>query len=344
MNHDMVHKLAGEACASIRYRTRKEILEENPDRSEYLAEILDDPRVGYVFSWQHPDGYLGRRFHGGWIPYAKTRQNTGAESALRFLSEMGIPSDHPVVAKGLQALLNDHWYPDPWKWPTVYKPEIGLFGMDYVRSVVFAYFGIEGYDFIQTEIRRALEVMQRAVDIHSISDITGSYQNKLYFNQGIVLPDLYHLRLLAFTQSWRNDVTTGMVARSIEHLINLSPLPVTYIKCGSQLVAPARIMQDLKQSPLNLNPADWFWWLQTMELFARMGIIKSIPEPTRQVAELQEFLQLGGGFFPFKPKGTAFENWSVYAGMALEEKWKNNRWKYDLTFRALLILKYSGLL
>ncbi len=346
MNNEVLKVLTKEACASTRYRVRKEILEESPDISEYLDEILDDKRVKYVFTWQKSDGYLGPNFHAGWIPNAKLKlYNTGAEAALRFLSEMGVPATSPVVEKGLNALLKDNWCPDPWKWSKVYEPEIGLFGPDNVSAVVFSYFGIEEHAFIKTEIQRTLNYVNGVMEIPSIKDITGTYQNKLYFNKGIPLPDLYNLKLLAFTKGWRNNTNTKSIVKAIEHLIELSQIPDIYIKCENQLVAPAGISpRDLKQSPRNLQPRDWFWWLHTMELFARMGIVKQIPALTQQVNHLKEILQEGNGFFPVKPYARSFQNWSVYVGLALEDSWKNNRWKYDLTFRALLILKYAGML
>jgi hypothetical protein len=259
VNKEVIQALTQKACASIRFRTRKEILEENPDIAEYLDEILDDKRVKYVFSWQKPDGFLGQSFHGGWIPDAKLKfYNTGAEAALRFLSEMGVPKTYPVVEKGLQALLKDNWNPDSWKWGKYYEPEIGLFGGDYLRAVVFAYFGIEEHAFIKTEIQRALDAFNRITEISSIDSITGTYRNKLYFNSGIALPDIYYLRLLAFTKGWRNNKNASALAKALRHLVELSPIPQIYIKYGSQLIAPAGISpHDLNRKSLcDFQPID----------------------------------------------------------------------------------------
>lgn len=346
MNGEVIKVLTEKACASIRFRTRSEILEESTDIEEYINEILDDKRIKYVFTWQKKDGCLGQSFHGGWIPDAKLKHyNTGAEAALRFLSEMGVPGYYPVVEKGLNALLKDNWNPDPWKWAAVYDPEIGLFGWDLIRAVVFSYFGLEEADFIKTEIQRAFEAIIRVREISSIKNITGTYRDKPYYNKGIALPDIYHLKLLAFTKGWRNNKNSSALAKAIERLIGLSPMPDIYIKCGTQLVAPARITpRDLKKSPHILQSKDWFWWLHTMELFARMGIVKKIPALLQQVNDLKVILKKDDGFFPFKPDSGLFKKWSVYVGLALEDSWKNNRWKYDLTFKALLILKYADML
>jgi hypothetical protein len=348
MNNEVIKALTEKACASIQYRTRKEILDENPDIKEYLDEILDDKRVKYVFTWQKPDGRLGLIFHGGWVPEVKMKfAGTGDEGALRFLSEMGIPKDYPIVKKCLDVLVKDDWNRDPWKWAYVYQPEIGLYGGDHIRAVVFAYFGIEEHDFIKTEIQRTLEVMDRVKGIKSIEGITGTYQKKLYFNSGIALPDLYHLKLLAYTKGWRNGKNTGIVAKALERMIELSPIPQIYIKAGNQLVAPATIQPfDLIQESLSsFLPRDWYFWLRAMELYARMGVVKAIPIFKQQLNELKAMLAKDEGFFPVKPvDSNYYQKWSVYVGMALEDSWAKDRWKHDLTFRALLILKYAGML
>ncbi|MBN2076820.1 MAG: hypothetical protein JW762_14835 [Dehalococcoidales bacterium] len=345
MNTEVIRTLTEDACASIRFRTRKEILGANPEVDEYIDEILNDKRVQYAFSWQKENGFLGDFFHAGWIPAVKMKYfGTGAEGALRYLSEMAVPDTYPIVKRCLEALLKDNWNPDPWKWSTLFEPEIGLYGADNVRAVVFSYFGIEDYYFIQEEIQRTLGYVGALNTIPSIEEITGTYNKKLYY-AGTPLPDLYNLKLLAFTQSWRTDENIDKVSQAIERLIDLSPLPTIYIKMKSQLIAPARITpSDLKQSPLNLQPKEWFWWIHTMELFARMGIVKKVPSLLRQANELKGMLEEGDGIFPIRPHEGYFKAWSVYSGLALEDSWKDDRWKYDMTFRSLLILKYAGLL
>ena len=110
MGPEAIATLKENACASIRYRVRREILEERPRASDFLDEILMDRRVQYVLGWQREDGYLGEVFHGGWIPATRRKYSaSGAESGLRFLAEMGLPRTFPAVERGLQALLGDGW-------------------------------------------------------------------------------------------------------------------------------------------------------------------------------------------------------------------------------------------
>jgi hypothetical protein len=146
---------------------------------------------------------------------------------------MGVPGNYPLVENCLNALLKDNWNPAPWKWSTDYDPEVGLFGANHIRAVVFSYFGIEEYD--------SLETINRVTEISSIEDIISTYRNKLYFSKGIALPDICHLKLLAFTKGWKNSINASTLAKALEYLIELSSIPHIYIKCGGQLVAPAEI-------------------------------------------------------------------------------------------------------
>jgi hypothetical protein len=337
--------LAENACASIRYRLRKEVLGESPHVSDYLDEILEDRRVRYVMSWPRADGFVGEVFHGGWIPAEKRKYSTtGAESGLRFLAEMGVPETYPAVERGLQALLRENWNAGRSSWNS-WAPGAGLYGDDYLRAVVFAYYGVEGHGFVGTEIEGALDRFDEVLQIRSFDEITGRYRDKLYFSKGIALPDIYHLRLLAFTRSWRSRENVDRVAEAVGHLISLSPMPGIYVKYRSQLIAPAAIFpRDLDRSLHDFRDKDWFPWLHTMELFARMGIVKRIPQLARQAGDLKAMLETGDGPFCRKPADNSFRKWSVYTGLALEEDWKGGKWKYDLTFRTLLILKYADLL
>ncbi|KUO76367.1 MAG: hypothetical protein APF77_06610 [Clostridia bacterium BRH_c25] len=343
MYNETIKQLMEHSCPSIKYRIKKEILEDDSGLDQLQHEILQDNRVQYALSWQNDDGYFGEVFHGGWIPREKRKYSTtGAESALRFLREMGFSVKNDFVKRGLDALLKEGWNKGGSKWNS-YIPEIGLHGQDYIRSVVFAYFGIEDHGFIKTEIERAMEVFIRSENIHDFDDITGVYKNKRFYKSAVVLPEIYHLRLLAYTNGWRNEESLGRIKECIEHLINLSPIPDIYIKYKSQLIAPAMLYpRNLSKKLSDFTDRDWFCWFHTFELFARLGVVKDIPQLLRQLDEFKTILRQGEGFFRIKPDDYGFKKWSAYTGLALEKDWKNERWMYDLTFRSLLILKYAG--
>jgi hypothetical protein len=345
MFEQTINILRFQACPAIRYRIEKELLNLPVPDSIRETEISSDERVKEVFSWQNPDGYFGEVFHGGWVPRENRKySSTGAETGLRFLSEMGVSASNTRVKRALEVLLRDGWNRGYTKW-NIFAPEVGLQGEDYIRATVFSYFGIEDTPFTTFEVTRALSLLDRFSTVKALNEIVLTYRGKSVYRNGTVLPEIYHIRLLAFTHSWRNEETVKRVVKAVENLCVLSPLSDVYIRYRSQLIAPARIYpRDLTRPLSSFTDRDWFPWFHTFELLARLGVIRSIPCFSSQLDELVGLLRLGKGYFPIKPKAAYFRKWSVYTGLALEKDWRAEKWKNDLTFRSLLILKYAGVL
>ena len=65
--------------------------------TQLQTEILDDDWVQKILSWQKPDGWIGRDFHG----------ENSMETDIRVLCEKGVEKSHPVITKALQALSNE---------------------------------------------------------------------------------------------------------------------------------------------------------------------------------------------------------------------------------------------
>jgi hypothetical protein len=79
----VIDELLQNACPSIRYRIRSEIMGEPETTLEMVRlqkEILSDEWVKKVFSWQQADGWIGRDFHG----------ENSMETGIRVLCEKGL--------------------------------------------------------------------------------------------------------------------------------------------------------------------------------------------------------------------------------------------------------------
>ena len=343
-----VDVMLSEACPSIRYRIKSEILGHSPDTPEMhrLQEhILKSDIVQYIFGWQKPDGYLGEGFHGGVRADLKQRESTrGAEGAIKCLAEMGVRNDHPVLRRALDALRRDDWYGERsgvcWK----YYPELGLYGFDLVRAVTFANAGVEDLDFVRQQQRETVRTLGGILDIRSMDDIIEDFKDRKVFKPGIAFPESYHLRLLGRTHRWKSPDNVEVVRRAIRKLIELSPFPVVKVRHKSRWLGPAAIF------PKNLRPSlpelggekEWPEWFHTYELFARMGVVPHIEELSRQLHELLAILEEGDGFFRRPVAARCCMGWGPYHGLALERDWKDGRDVYDLTFRCLLILHHAG--
>jgi len=333
VNVDELLRIAG---PSIEYRTRHEVLGEDPETQRMLAlqaGIAEDATVRDVLARAQPDGWLGETFHGA----------DGIEAGIRVLCEKGLSRDHPVLTEALDALAagDDRLHLGIGKVGRA-ADDAGVGGQEMIRAAVFAYVGDEGRSCVQVQIVEALRGFGAVLDVESIDEITEPYKGKLVFRDGVRWPSIYHLRLLAGTHGWRSEKSMRMVSKAVERLANLSPIPEIYLKRGSQLIAPASFaMDDFATDLEDQFGYGQLLWFHRMELLARLGIIGDVPSSQRMVGRLVETLE--DGLFTKRMNHSSFRNWGVYAGLALERDWRApSRRVADLTFRCLLILHYAS--
>lgn len=331
------NQLLEQACPSIRYRLRLEVLHQNCSDAEMRAlhsQILKDPAVKAVFGWQAPDGWLAWNFHG----------YPSLETGVRWLCEKGVDSCHPVLSNALQALksCNEDRLARGLGKPGKILDQCGLGGAQMIRAAVLAYAGIEDEQGVQEQIELALAGFRSVLAIQQVDDLMDEYRGKQVFRQGIKWPGIYHLRLLAWTHSWRTPQNQSDLIRCIHRLVELSPLPYLLLRDKSQLVAPASFCMDTFNPDMALlDDAGWMRWFQRTELLAHLGVIHGIPELERQINSLSEILQAGGGTFTRALHHAYFKKWGAYTGLMLEEDWKSPQRRInDLTFRSILILHY----
>jgi len=332
----ITNELLDKACPSIRYRMRSEILGEaasSPGMKQIQNEILKDAWVQKVIHWQQADGWIGRDFHG----------ENSMETGIRVLCEKGVEKTHPVIAKAMKVLsTKDERLNRGIGKAGIALDEQNLGGTQIIQATVFAYAGIENSVFVQDQIQKAVDSFQTLAGTQSIQELITTHKGKMVFKPGIVWPSIYHLRLLAFTQSWRTRENLVKIAEGIRQFVNLSPIPYILLKYKSQLVAPASFcMLDFNPDMDSMDNVGWMMWFHRMEILARIGICHTIPELKNQITRLQEILSNHQGRFPIKLNHYYFRKWSPYSGLMLETDWKNSdRRIYDLTFRSLLIIHY----
>jgi len=334
-----IEELLESACPSIQYRIRQEILNEHlaaDDLRGLQERILRDDLVRHVSESQSPDGWLGGRFHG----------YDSLEGGIRLLREKGVCTDHPVLATALLALeMNTKRIAHEMGKAGAVLDEKGFGGTSMIRASVFAVAEVENKPPVLEQIRVALEGFRAVLTVKTIDSVVEPYKGQLVFKPGVKWPSLYHLRLLAYTRSWRSPDHLAMLVGATERLVKLSPLPYIHVRSNSQLIAPAAFgMQDFSPTMTSMNAAQWMMWFQRMELLARLGVLGAITELRRQVNILREMLSEEGGWFDQQITHEYFRRWGAYTGLMLEPDWRTpQRRIFDLTFRSLLIQHYSGM-
>lgn len=325
------------ACPSIKYRIKKEILNDicKPEEEKLQDEILEDKLIQEFIAKQNFDGWIDEDFH----------SQKGIETAIRVLSEKGVQTEHFSIKRMLNELEKRE---DTFHKGCLFNvgkvlDEKGFGGSRLIRATIFAYAGIENKKFVKEQIEYALDKFKFVLDIDKIQDVTKEYKSKLIFKYEVNWPSIYDLRLLAFTKKWRNKENKDMLISSISQLIKLSPIPDILVLKGHQLIAPASFsMHNFYPNMDNFEDKDWMIWFHRMELLSRLGVVKYIEELKEQVDFLANILKENDGIFKNKLGHYYFKKWSPYTGLALEKDWRTEKRRLcDLTFRSLLILYYS---
>ncbi|MBU5311608.1 hypothetical protein KQI38_06170 [Tissierella carlieri] len=329
--------LLDNACSSIKYRIKKEILNDidSYEEEKLQSQILEDKLIREFIAKQNSDGWIDEDFH----------SEKGIETAIRVLSEKGVLSEQFPIQKMLNELERREDTFDKGCLFNVGKilDEKGFGGSQLIRSTIFAYAGIENKDFIKEQIENALDKFKFILSVDKIQDITEEYKSKLIFKNEVKWPSIYDLRLLAFTKTWRSKQNEKIITSSIGQLIKLSPISDILVLKGHQLIAPASFcMHDFYQDMNTFKDKDWMMWFHRMELLSRLGVVKHIEELKDQVDFLVHILSENDGIFKKKLNHYYFTKWGTYIGLALEKDWRTEeRRMCDLTFRSLLILYYS---
>jgi hypothetical protein len=336
------NQLLENACPSIRYRLRLEVLNwlrSDPEMLALQTQILQDRAVNEVLGWQAPDGWLAWNFHG----------YHSMEAGIRLLCEKGVDHRQPVLSKALRALSScdetrlDRGLGKPGR----ILDQLGMGGTQMIRAAVLAQAGLEDEpgpkEQFKAQIALALASFRSVLSIDRLEDLIDEYKGKRVFQPGLLWPCLYHLRLLAWTRSWRTPQNQSDVVSSVQRLVRLSPVPYLLLRHQSQLVAPAAFcMDDFKPDLATLDDAGWMMWFQRMELLARLGVVRCLPELQRQADALSSILKAGGGRFIKPLRHDYFRKWGAYTGLMLENDWKDPQRRInDLTFRSILILHLS---
>lgn len=328
------------ACPSIQYRIHREILNESTKSlimKKLQNKILQDEKVQEIMALRREDGWIGGWFHGEREP----------ESAIRYLIEKGVEGDNQIIMDALEAIINRGDDFDRGSMERVGKPLdlCHLGGSNMIKACVFAYAGNEKQKFVQEQIDEALSGFEYILELNNLNQLCRIYKDKKYvFNDNTRWPSIYHLRLLASTDSWRNEKSKQVLISAFNKMVAFSPIPPIKLLYRNQVIAPASaFMDDFDVKMDNLSAKEWMMWFHRTELIARLGIANDIPQIKNQINYLYGYINLNDGFFIKPLTHYYFNKWNQYIGLALENNWKSREARInDLTFRSLLILSLAN--
>lgn len=341
-----LNRLLEDACPSIRFRLRREILGEDPSTptmQQLLREVVEQSLVQQALSWQEPDGWFvgnGKR------NLSSLHNRHGMEVAFRLLREAGLPTSHPAFIAGITAL--DQMDP---AWREFRQDGVGG-SWTTIEAIIRLLGGEEESAYIRHEAECAVAAFRFVTEVDDINQLIGTGSTRV-FRKGSDWPGVYHLELLANTTSWRNANNLAIVAAAIPRMMRFYPEPDTVkARCrnakGGEGVYGVVWLRITPQLPA--PDGVWHSWFRYMEQFARMGVVARCSMLLRQVQDLRALLEKSDGWFRMDVPSKSFVTWDTYTGLALEPAAGNSdSWRlpeglmYDLTFRSLLILHYAGI-
>ena len=342
--------LLDKANPSIRLRVKKEILENisAAEEERLQSEILNEKIIRFMMSKQRENGWIGLGFHG-------SNKNAGQwdnqETATKYMGEKGLKGT-PVLDRAMNAYeateLTDPCYETKGRYYSEF--EIPAFGQNMIRCACIARAGYAEEIDIAPQIGVALESFRRVTEVDSILDVSRPSKKCRLFNPGERWPCRYHLEILAFTESWRNEENVSMVAEAFQRLMRTDRPEIanTPVACWvGHAVGPLWYYPEgysLRTNAINRFGEEGTRRVnfEKIEWLCRCGLYPYLPELRSEVEYIAEHIGSDGVCdIPFYEN--EFRNWGPYSGLQLETDWRSGtRRLSDLTFRAMMILFFSG--
>jgi len=317
------------ANPSIAVRVKTEILRQPLAPGEwetYAPMIAREKTLQTVLSWQNSGGYFSERLH---TPPSNSKV-WSHEGCVRYLLEKGFAADYEPLGRSLSVMLESGWGRE-----CEGSAAAAAFGHGIIRASLFAQAGLCDYDFISEWIERAVQSFRYIADAVGYEDVAALNRGKYAFIGEKRLPTVYSMRMLAFTDGWRTPENMDMMEVAFRKLYEWLPIPPTYIKAKSRLIAPlGTICRPFNR---DLTEQDGYPWFQFYEMAARMGVLGAAPFAAH-LDRLMERIAASGGWFAEDYGKAGYIGWSGYSGIALEDGWKIHKNRInDFTFRCHLI-------
>lgn len=247
-----------------------------------VNKILKDRHINTAVSSQKSNGWFGDYFHGS----ANIFDNM--EVGLRFLAEKGLPPDHPIISSAVQALVNTpktdaaYGVRKPMTRPEDDYAYTGC-GIYLPRSSIILRAGYEtklsksAPIDLNFDIDFSVQAFRSVLNVNTPDEIIEMRRGKPCFKKGVQWPCIYHLRILAFSEGWRNKENMDLIGESISSLYEFPSVGFVYTYYYGQLKGPC--MTFVHNTPINETLADGTvggMYFDRLELLARCGALTRV--------------------------------------------------------------------
>lgn len=354
MKEKMINFLLENAGASIKYRVKKEILNDITDEEEkdLQEQIMAEPISQLIANCQKENGWLGNGFHG---PNKNAGNYENQEVGVKYLAEKGVLKNNPILKKAMEAFvtteLTDLCYRTKGKLFDEFKYAAN--GQNIIRCACIARAGYDDIIDIKPQIHLSLDSFKRVLEVDSILDVSRPRQGKptrsnpsgIYytFHDYEKWPCRYHLDILAHTNSWKTKENIKILAESFKKLMRTDRSESIRREANSWVgyklgtvgcFSEGFSLRYIKDGSNSIQ-------LETIEWLCRCGLTPHIEKLHEEVKVIKNSINADGICIANIDEGQ-LRGISTYSGLQLEVDWNEPLRKLcDITFRALLILHYS---
>ena len=354
MKGKMIDFLLENANPSIRLRVKKEILNNlaQEEEARLQEQILEEKIIRFLGEKQQANGWIGLGFHGS---SKNAGQYDNQEVGTKYLGEKGLKGT-ALLDRAMDAYatteLTDPCYGTRGQYWSEF--EVPAQGQNLVRCACIARAHYDDRIDISPQSALSLESFQRVTQVDSIWDVSRPVKKGRLFHKNERWPCRYHLEILTFTaEQWKTEENAAMLAEAFRRLMRTDRAEIinTPVACwvGNHAVGPGWLLNEgysISGDGLNGHTNDGVRRtnLEKAEWLCRCGLYPHLPELREEVEFIAGNINSDGICSVPMYEGE-FRGWSPYFGAQLETDWRAKiRRQCDVTFRALLILHYAGVL
>ncbi len=347
----LLNYLVENGGCSIKYRVKREILQEDRTSSEMVAlqnEILSRPRVRKYLAAQHEDGWIGESLHGCGCK--------ALDASVAYLLSRGVEKDAPPLRKVVDALKADiesdgNTGPKPdkpyrtWFHGGDALDEGGRGGNKAIKAGILASLGEENHPLVQEQINIALTYLRDSLDYQTVDDFSTTNKKGIrYYKPDARLPGANHIGILSGTKCWRTPENLELVKTSISHCTKTMKDLNTFItfKSKTHFVGPFNFNWQLAWFKIENVDRDSYalvWWLRTLDGLSTLGVVREIPELRVAYDYLYDLVESKD--LLYKQNDMSLKRFKDIA--SIEDGWKNEKNKFcDVFFLGLVTLHKAG--
>ena len=346
----------------IKYRLHKEILHDlsKTEEENLLEKVMLTQNYKLLESYQKANGYIGIGMHSG-DKYKETPLQ-GGEEAARLISNYAIPKDTPLVVNFAKALQDENILEDEFSYA---NSEIKRFQNRFIGTesgsslkllidTCLALMGFGDDNIIEDTKKISYDTFMKITKIESIDEITKfnpkskKKYNYPYIEPNTYYPCVYHLQILSYTNSWKNEQSKKALADALNHLNNITKGYSIHVKIGNNYYCPLWPLIDPIR-PYETNRIDTMYRRKLTDI-VKMGIGKNVDVVNISVMNLLSDLEKDGILRidfenayhkRFYKQGQRYP--SAYSEVSLEPDYKSDLCLWcDLTFWAVQFLYLYG--